>query len=201
MKLKGQVHKFGNNINTDEIIPARYLNTSDPHELAKHCMEDADSRFVQKIEPGDIIVAGDNFGCGSSREHAPIAIKAAGISCVIAKSFARIFYRNAINIGLPIFTSPEAVKNLKKGDKVEVNATKGEIAKVGRKKPYDAEVFPKFIKEIIRSGGLMAYAKKNKVEAEEEKPKKKQKSTAKKKVVKKKTSKKNKTVKKKKHKK
>ena len=169
MKLKGKVHKFGNNINTDEIIPARYLNTSDPNELAKHCMEDADSRFMKKMEEGDIIVAGDNFGCGSSREHAPIAIKAAGVSCVIAKSFARIFYRNAINIGLPIFTSPEAVKNLKSGDTAEVNATKGEIAKSGRRTVYTAEVFPKFIKEIIRSGGLIAYAQKNEP-IKEEKP-------------------------------
>jgi 3-isopropylmalate/(R)-2-methylmalate dehydratase small subunit len=160
MKLKGKVHKFGNNINTDEIVPARYLNTCDPDELAKHCMEDADPKFVKKLEEGDIIVAGDNFGCGSSREHAPIAIKASGVSCVIAKSFARIFYRNAINIGLPIFTSPEAVKNLKSGDTAEVNVSKGEIARSGRKTVYTAEVFPKFIKEIIRGGGLIAYARK-----------------------------------------
>ena len=121
MKIKGKIHRFGDDVNTDEIIPARYLNTSDPEELAKHCMEDADPKFMKKMEKGDIIMAGDNFGCGSSREHAPIAIKAAGISCVIAKNFARIFYRNAINIGLPIFTSEEAVKNLKKGDIVEVH--------------------------------------------------------------------------------
>ena len=159
MKIKGKVHKFGDNINMDEIIPARYLNTSDPVELAKHCMEDADSRFVKKIEQGDIIVAGDNFGCGSSREHAPIAIKAAGISCVIAKSFARIFYRNAINIALPVFTSADAVNALKKGDLVEVNVHKGEISRSKRKTIYKAEVFPGFIKEIIRSGGLMEYAK------------------------------------------
>ena len=160
MKLKGNVHKFGDNINTDEIIPARYLNTSDPAELAKHCMEDADPNFMKKIQEGDIIVGGENFGCGSSREHAPISIKAAGISCVIAKSFARIFYRNAINIGLPIFTSVEAVEQLKKGDKVEVNVTKGEILKSGRTKPFKSEVFPAFIKEMIRAGGLMEYAKK-----------------------------------------
>ncbi|MFC1570539.1 3-isopropylmalate dehydratase small subunit [Candidatus Omnitrophota bacterium] len=162
MKLKGKIHRFGNDVNTDEIIPARYLNTSDPQELAKHCMEDADPKFVSKLEEGDIIMAGDNFGCGSSREHAPIAIKAAGVSCVIANSFARIFYRNAINIGLPIFTSPEAVKNLKKGDVAEVSVAKGEINKAGRKTTYKAEIFPKFIKEIIRAGGLMEYAKKNK---------------------------------------
>ena len=159
MKLKGKVHKFGNNINTDEIIPARYLNTSVPEELAEHCMEDADPNFVKNIGKGDIIVAGENFGCGSSREHAPIAIKAAGISCIIAKSFARIFYRNAINIGLPIFTSAEAALTLKEGDAVEVNVSRGEISRSGQKKVYNAEVFPKFIKEIIKSGGLMAYAK------------------------------------------
>jgi 3-isopropylmalate/(R)-2-methylmalate dehydratase small subunit len=160
MKLKGKVYKFGDDVNTDEIIPARYLNTSDPEELAKHCMEDADPKFASKVKPGDIIVAGENFGCGSSREHAPISIKAAGISCVIAKSFARIFYRNCINIGLPIFTSPEAAEALKQGDTAEVNVTKGEISKSRQKKVYQSEVFPKFIKEIIKSGGLMKYAKK-----------------------------------------
>ena len=167
MKFKGRVHKFGNNINTDEIIPARYLNTSDPEELAKHCMEDADTKFVKKVQKGDIIVGGENFGCGSSREHAPIAIKAAGVSCVVAKSFARIFYRNAINIGLPILTSVEAVDNIKKNDVVEVNTTRGEITKARRKKPFKAEVFPRFIEQIIKSGGLMAYAAKKQ---QEEKP-------------------------------
>lgn len=162
MTLKGKVHKFGDNINTDEIIPARYLSMSNPDELAKHCMEDVSSNFIKKVDPGDIIVAGENFGCGSSREHAPIAIKAAGISCVIAKSFARIFYRNAINIGLPIFTSAEVVKILKQDDRIVVGAGKGEISKSGQKKVYKTEVFPKFIKEIIRSGGLMAYARKKK---------------------------------------
>jgi len=160
MKLKGKVHKFGDDVNTDEIIPARYLNVSDPDELAEHCMEDADPRFAGKVNKGDVIVGGENFGCGSSREHAPISIKAVGVSCVIAKSFARIFYRNAINIGLLIFTSPEAVEVLKEGDSVEINVTSGEISKTRQKKVYKAEVFPKFIKEIIRSGGLMAYAKK-----------------------------------------
>ena len=160
MKLKGKAHKFGDDINTDEIIPARYLNTSDPEELAKYCMEDADPKFVSKIVKGDVIVGGKNFGCGSSREHAPISIKAAGISCVIAKSFARIFYRNAINIGLPIFTSPAAAEKIKTGDKIEVNVTKGEIVKTGQKKIFTSEVFPQFIKEIIISGGLMKYAKK-----------------------------------------
>ncbi|MFH1799066.1 MAG: 3-isopropylmalate dehydratase small subunit [Candidatus Omnitrophota bacterium] len=162
MKLKGKVHKFGDDINTDEIIPARYLNTSDPEELAKHCMEDADPEFVEKMKEGDIIVAGENFGCGSSREHAPIAIKAAGLSCVIAKSFARIFYRNAINIGLPIFTSKEAAEVLKSGDIVEVNLTQGEILKSEQGIVYKAEVFPEFIKNMIKNGGLIEYAKKKK---------------------------------------
>ncbi len=162
MRLKGKVHKFGDDINTDEIIPARYLITSDPEELAKHCMEDADPNFVKKVKKGDIIVGGENFGCGSSREHAPIAIKAAGVSCVIARSFARIFYRNSINIGLPIFTSRKAAEHLKSGDIAEVDASKGRIRKAKQKKVYDSEVFPKFITEIIRSGGLMKYAKKKK---------------------------------------
>lgn len=160
MKIKGKVHKFGDNINTDEIIPARYLNTIDPAELARHCMEDADVHFAGKVKPGDVIVAGANFGCGSSREHAPISIKAAGVSCVIAKSFARIFYRNAINIGLMIFTSPEAADNLSKGDTVEVDADKGEIRKSGNKKEFRTDVFPKSIQDVIKAGGLMAYAAK-----------------------------------------
>ncbi len=160
MKLKGKVHKFGDNINTDEIIPARYLNTSEPEELAKHCMEDADPKFIEKIKKGDIIAAGENFGCGSSREHAPIAIKAAGLSCVIAKSFARIFYRNAINIGLPIFTSKDAANVLNDGDMACVDISKGEIIKGDEKTSYKAEMFPEFIKKIIKSGGLMEYAKK-----------------------------------------
>lgn len=162
MKFKGKAFKFGKDVNTDEIIPARYLNTSDPAELAKYCMEDADPEFVKKMKEGDIIVADENFGCGSSREHAPISIKAAGVSCVIAKSFARIFYRNCINIGLPIFTSPEAVDAISEGDTVEVDADKGEIKKSGSKKVYSSETFPAFIKEMITSGGLMAYAKKKK---------------------------------------
>lgn len=162
MKLKGKAFKFGDDINTDEIIPARYLNTSDPKELAKHCMEDADPKFMEKIKTGDIIVAGENFGCGSSREHAPISIKAAGISCVVAKSFARIFYRNCINIGLPIFTCKDVVDEIKDGDNIEVNVTKGEVASERGKKVYKSEVFPPFIKEMIKSGGLMAYAKEKK---------------------------------------
>jgi len=159
MKLKGKVFKFGDDVNTDEIIPARYLNTSDPAELAEHCMEDADSEFPQKVNEGDIIVAGENFGCGSSREHASISIKAAGVSCVIAKSFARIFYRNCINTGLSIFSSVEASENLNEGDIVEVDVSKGEISKPKQRKAYKSEVFPKFIKEMIKKGGLMAYAR------------------------------------------
>ena len=160
MKFEGKVWKFGDHIDTDVIIPARFLNVSDKDELAKNCFVDTRPAFNREVRSGDIIVAGINFGCGSSREHAPWAIKAAGVSCVIAESFARIFYRNAINIGLPIFTSEEAVAVLKKGDTVEINVNKGEISKAKQKKVYKAEVFPKFIKEIIRSGGLMKYARK-----------------------------------------
>jgi 3-isopropylmalate/(R)-2-methylmalate dehydratase small subunit len=156
------VFKFGDDINTDEIIPARYLNTSDPDELARYCMEDADPEFIKKMKPGDVIVAGENFGCGSSREHAPISIKAAGVSCVIAKSFARIFYRNCINIGLPIFSCKEIVENLNDGDIVNVNVTKGQITRNQEKKIYKSELFPPFIKEMIKNGGLMEYAKKKK---------------------------------------
>lgn len=162
MKVKGKVFKFGDDINTDEIIPARYLNTSDPAELAKHCMEDADPDFPEKVKEGDIIVGGENFGCGSSREHAPISIKAAGVSCVIAKSFARIFYRNCINIGLPIFTNAEAAEAFKTGDSVEVDFGKGHFSRSGQKTVYEGEVFPDFIKDMIKVGGLMAYAKKKK---------------------------------------
>lgn len=175
MVLKGKVFKFGDNINTDEIIPARYLSTSVPEELAAHCMEDADPRFVKNMKQGDIIVAGENFGCGSSREHAPIAIKAAGVSCVIAKSFARIFYRNAINIGLPIFANAEATSALDEGDRVRVSIARGAISKIGQKKVYKTEVFPKFIKEIIRSGGLMSYAKCGKTKTIAKKRKKRRK--------------------------
>ncbi|KJJ84706.1 3-isopropylmalate dehydratase, small subunit [Candidatus Omnitrophus magneticus] len=160
MQFKGKAFKFGNDVNTDEIIPARYLNTSSPEELAKHCMEDADVNFVKDVRKGDIIVAGENFGCGSSREHAPISIKAAGVSCVIAKSFARIFYRNAINIGLPIFQNQEAAGGIEKGDTVEVHVDKGEIIVPQKNKSFNAEKFPEFLKEIVTAGGLMEYAKK-----------------------------------------
>lgn len=158
--MKGKCWKFGNNINTDEIIPARYLNTTDTKELASHCMEDADPNFMKKIKAGDIIVAGDNFGCGSSREHAPIAIKAAGISCVIAKSFARIFFRNAINIGLPIFECTEAAEQIQEGDQVEVNLMTGEILNHTSKKRSKFETFPQEMQEIIQAGGLMNFVKK-----------------------------------------
>lgn len=155
MKFTGTAHRYGRDIDTDVIIPARYLNTSDPAELAAHCMEDLDAGFVGKVEPGDILVAEENFGCGSSREHAPIAIKHAGISVVIAKSFARIFYRNAINTGLPIMESPEAVDGIKAGDRVTVDADTGVITNESTGETYSAQPFPPFIKEIIESGGLV----------------------------------------------
>ncbi len=154
MLLKGAVHRFQNNVDTDVIIPARYLNTTDPKELASHCMEDIDKDFVKKVRPGDIIVAGNNFGCGSSREHAPLAIKTAGVSCVIARSFARIFYRNSINIGLPILECPALVDETKEGDALSVNLDTGEIENLTTGKKYTAVPFPESILEIIRKGGL-----------------------------------------------
>lgn len=157
--IKGRVWSFGDDIDTDAIIPARYLNTSDPKELAAHCMEDADSSFVGKAIPGDMIVAGKNFGCGSSREHAPLAIKGAGISCVIADSFARIFYRNAINIGLPILESPEAAEFLKEGQQVEVDLEKGEIQEILSGRRFTAVAFPPFMQEIMAKGGLINFVK------------------------------------------
>ena len=155
MKFQGKVIKYGSNVDTDFIIPARYLNTADHSELAKHCMEDIDKDFVNKVSNGDIIAAGYNFGCGSSREHAPIAIKAAGVSCVIASTFARIFYRNAINIGLPILECPEAAKDIKEGDEIEVDFDSGVIKNLTTGKSYSAEPFPEFIKDIISAGGLL----------------------------------------------
>jgi 3-isopropylmalate/(R)-2-methylmalate dehydratase small subunit len=155
VKFNGTAHKYGRDIDTDVIIPARYLNTSVPEELAKHCMEDLDANFVSKIEFGDILVAEENFGCGSSREHAPISIKAAGISVIIAKSFARIFYRNAINTGLPIMESPEAVDGISNGDEVEVDADAGVIVNVTSGETYRAQPFPPFVKDIIEKGGLI----------------------------------------------
>lgn len=159
MRFKGTAHRYGRDIDTDVIIPARYLNTSDPAELAKHCLEDLDTEFVRKVRPGDIIVADENFGCGSSREHAPIAIKASGISLVIANSFARIFYRNSINIGLPILECPEAVKNIKAGDVVSCDLSKGEIVNETTGQTFHAEPFPDFIQNIIDKGGLIASIK------------------------------------------
>jgi len=159
MILKGKAHKYGSNVNTDEIIPARYLNTSETAELAKHCMEDLDKDFMKKVKHGDFIVAGANFGCGSSREHAPISIKAAGVSAVIAKSFARIFFRNAINIGLPILESEEAVAKISAGDEIEADLSTGEIKNITKSEVYRAQAFPPFMQEIVEKGGLMEYIK------------------------------------------
>lgn len=155
MKAQGIVHKYGDNVDTDVIIPARYLNTADHKELAAHCMEYIDADFVKKVKAGDIIVGGDNFGCGSSREHAPIAIKASGIDCVIARTFARIFYRNSINIGLPILECPEASEKISDGDKVSVDFDTGIITNETKGEKYQALPFPDFIKDIMAKGGLM----------------------------------------------
>ena len=160
MLIRGRVWKFGNDVDTDAIIPARYLNTSDPKELARHLMEDADSDFPNKVKAGDILVAGKNFGCGSSREHAPIAIKAAGVSAVIAKSFARIFYRNAFNIGLPIFESPAASEKIQETDEIEIDADKGTIKNLTTREEYQANPIPPFMQELIDSGGLIEWTKK-----------------------------------------
>ncbi len=159
MILKGKVWRFGDDVDTDAIIPARYLNTSDPLELAKHVMEDADKDFPKKVKSGDIIVAGKNFGCGSSREHAPIAIKAAGIQGVVAKSFARIFYRNSFNIGLPIFESVEASEGIKEGDIIEIDADKGTIRNLTKNEQYPAKPIPSFMQELISAGGLIEWTK------------------------------------------
>jgi 3-isopropylmalate/(R)-2-methylmalate dehydratase small subunit len=155
MQAKGSVHRYGDNVDTDVIIPARYLNTTNHKELAAHCMEDIDSDFVRKVKNGDIMVAGSNFGCGSSREHAPIVIKESGISCVIAKSFARIFYRNAINIGLPILECEQAGEKIAAGDEVEINFDTGVITNITKSESFQAIAFPDFIKNIIASGGLL----------------------------------------------
>lgn len=153
--IKGRVHKFGDDVNTDEVIPAKYLVTTDPKELAKHCLEGRNKNFAKRVRSGDIIVAGRNFGCGSSREHAPLAIKECGVSCVIASSFARIFFRNCINIGLPILESREAVKESRQNDILQVDLSKGEIRNITKKKVYRVQPFPKFLQGIISSGGLM----------------------------------------------
>jgi len=157
MIFKGRVWKFGDNIDTDAIIPARYLTTSDPRELAAHCMEDADPNFVARMKTGDIILGGENFGCGSSREHAPIAIKAAGVSCVVAKSFARIFYRNAFNMGLPIFESRELGDAIKEGEKITVDSSKGTINVTRENKTFTINPIPPFMEKLIADGGLMKH--------------------------------------------
>lgn len=157
MKANGHVFKYGDNVDTDVIIPARYLNSSDPKELAQHCMEDIDQEFVKKVQNGDIVVADKNFGCGSSREHAPLAIKASGVSCVIAETFARIFYRNAINIGLPIIECPEAAKGIAAGDEVEVDFDSGVIQNLTKGTQFQGQAFPPFMQKIIEAEGLVNY--------------------------------------------
>lgn len=158
-ELRGRAHRYGDNVNTDVIIPARYLTTSDVDALAAHCMEDLDPEFVRKVRPGDMIVGGENFGCGSSREHAPLALKGAGVSCVIAQSFARIFFRNAINTGLPALVCPEAAAEIRDGDELSVNLAAGLIEDAATSRTYRAEPFPEFLSEIIAAGGLVAYTK------------------------------------------
>jgi 3-isopropylmalate/(R)-2-methylmalate dehydratase small subunit len=157
--MRGKAHVFGDDVNTDEIIPARYLNSIDPAFLAKHCMEDADAEFVRRVRPGDVVVAGENFGCGSSREHAPIAIKAAGVSCVVAESFARIFFRNAINIGLPIVACPEAVDDISPGDELEIDLAAGRLRNLTTGGAFSFPPFTKEIQAIIAAGGLMPFVK------------------------------------------
>ena len=159
MEPKGKAWKYGDDVDTDLIIPARYLNTSDPAELARHCMEDLDREFAAKVSPGDILVAGKNFGCGSSREHAPIAIKYGGISCVVAKSYARIFYRNSFNMGLPIFESPEAADGIHPGDELEVDSQTGIIKNMTTGQTYHAQPIPPFMQQLIDAGGLMNFVK------------------------------------------
>ncbi len=158
-KINGKVWKYGDDINTDLIIPARYMNTHDPKHLAAHCMEDEDKDFVKNMSPGDIIVAGKNFGCGSSREHAPISIKYAGVGCVIAKTFARIFYRNCINMGMPILECPEAVEDIQQGDVLDIDLNTGVIVNKTQNKTYTAHAFPPFMRNLMEAGGLMNYAK------------------------------------------
>ena len=159
MKLKGKAHKYGANVDTDAIIPARYLNVWEPAELAAHCMEDVDEEFLKRVKKGDMVVATTNYGCGSSREHAPIALKAAGISCVIAQSFARIFFRNAINIGLPLLECAQA-NRIDAGDELEVTLETGQIKNVTKGKTYNAEPYPDFMMELVSTGGLIEYTKK-----------------------------------------
>ena len=158
--LKGKVHKYGADVNTDVIVPARYLSLSEPAELAKHCMEDIDKEFVNRVKPGDIIMATTNFGCGSSREHAPLAIKASGVSCIIARSFARIFFRNAVNIGLPLLECDDAVAQTEAGDILEVNLSTGQIKNLTNGLTFTAKPYPDFMAELISAGGLIEYTKK-----------------------------------------
>lgn len=157
--INGRVFKYGDNVDTDVIIPARYLNISDRAELASHCMEDIDREFVKQVNPGDLMVAGKNFGCGSSREHAPLVIKLSGIKCIIAETFARIFYRNAVNIGLPILECVEAARDIENGDKVEVDLKSGRITNVTKQRTYQAESFPEFMQDIIKAEGLINYVR------------------------------------------
>jgi 3-isopropylmalate/(R)-2-methylmalate dehydratase small subunit len=159
MPLRGKTFKYGDNVDTDAIIPARYLNLSEPAELAAHCMEDIDSDFMVKVKPGDVIVAGSNFGCGSSREHAPVAIKASGISCVIAKTFARIFFRNAINIGLPLLECEEAADSISAGDIIEVDLSTGKITDLSSGKTFTSKPYPEFMMNVIKAGGLVDYTR------------------------------------------
>ncbi len=163
MKIEGRIWKFGSDIDTDAIIPARYLNTSDPKELAKHAMEDERPKFPKEVRKGDILLARKNFGCGSSREHAPLALKAAGISCIIAKSFARIFYRNGLNLGLPLLESPEASEAIQEGDRVRVNLTTGEIFNITQKRKFFAKPIPAFMQDLIRDGGLIRHLRKSRI--------------------------------------
>ena len=158
-KLRGRAWVYGNDVDTDVIIPARYLVTSDPEELGRHCMEDLDPDFIKKMKPGDVVVGGENFGCGSSREHAPLALKSAGVSCVIAASFARIFFRNAINVGLPIFESSEAVNGISAGDEVEVDPSTGIIRNLSKGETYRATSYPPFLQHLIEVGGLVPYVR------------------------------------------
>ena len=157
--IRGRAHKYGDHVNTDVIIPARYLNVSDADELAAHCMEDLDPGFATRVQPGDVLIGGEDFGCGSSREHAPIAIKASGIGAVIARSFARIFFRNAINIGLPVLVSSEAAQEDQSGDELEIDLTAGTIKNVTHAKTYQAQPFPQFLQDIIAAGGLIPYTR------------------------------------------
>lgn len=159
MAMQGRIWKYGDNIDTDVIIPARYLNMSTAEELAEHCMEDLDPVFAQAVQPGDVVVAGENFGCGSSREHAPLAIKGAGVSCVVARSFARIFYRNAINVGLPILESPAAAEDAESGHQLEIDLESGRIRNLTTGAVYQAEPYPSFMMEIIDAGGLVQYTR------------------------------------------